>query len=652
MGAVYTKEQTDFKVWAPTAQEVILNLYRTGSDSEEQAGLLESKPMRRCEQGIWHTAVRRDLAGVYYTYTITANEETHETADIYAKACGVNGRRSMVVDLEQTNPPGWDADRRFARDVRMPVIYEVHVKDFSHDIHSGVREAYRGKFLAFTETGTCCETEAQPTCVAYLKRLGITHVHLLPFFDFGSVDESKMDGSQFNWGYDPMNYNVPEGSYATDPFDGAVRIRECKEMIKALHDAGIAVVMDVVYNHTYSRESWFQYTVPYYYYRLDQKGAFSDGSICGNDTASERSMFRKYMIESVCYWASEYHIDGFRFDLMGLHDVETMNQIRAALDTLPGGEQILMYGEPWSGDYSPMQTGSVPALKEHVDQLHERIAIFCDHTRDSIKGSVFFADEPGFVNGGEALTAAIRSSVCAWCDGAGEFKPKSPGQILSYVSAHDNYTLWDKLIYTLFRNENEGQDQTLNPGKAPDKEAVPGWETSLSIKEKQLILKRNKMAAGIYFTCLGVPFFQAGEEAARTKQGVGDSYQSPPELNQLDWKRMYEHQDLIEYYRGLIQIRKSFSAFYSREKAILEQIRFVEMPLENMVAFRFQGNQDPKDSWSELYIIYNGNEQKTVIDVPKGEWEVLCDGNKTLTKNKAGRTWIVNEYAVTILGKR
>lgn len=625
LGASYRREYTVFKVWAPTASSVFLNLYKTGSDLEDGAGLIGSMAMELHEKGVWSRQVFGDFDGVYYTFTVLAEGESHETGDIYARGCGVNGKRSMVVDLNKTDPDGWEEDKAFVRDVSSPVIYEVHVKDFSNDVNSGVKECFRGKFAGFTQKDTYFGNPGQPTCVSYLKELGITHVHLLPVSDFGSVDEAGRDETAFNWGYDPVNFNVPEGSYSTNPFDGHVRIRECKEMIKALHDAGICVVMDMVFNHTFQLDSWFQYTVPYYYYRADDKGNFSDGSLCGNDTASERFMFRKFMVDSVLYWVNEYHVDGFRFDLMGLHDVETMNTIRKALNELPDGDRILMYGEPWSGDYSPMRDGCIPAVKENVELLDEGISIFCDDVRDSIKGSVFFADEPGFVNGGEGLNTAVACSVMGWLKG-GDYTPKGPGQIISYVSAHDNYTLWDKLVYTLMDK--------------PD-----------FVKRDEGILKRYKMAAGIYFTCLGIPFFQAGEEGARTKLGEGNSYQSSPVLNQLDWKRIYEFKDLVEFYKGLIAIRKGFSGFYRKDRGVLEKLHFVKMPLEDMVAFRLEGNGKEK-YWDEVFVIYNGNMLKTVVDVPKGDWEVLCDGVKTRCGRAAGPQMIVNEFSVMILGKR
>ncbi|MDE6128110.1 MAG: type I pullulanase, partial [Lachnospiraceae bacterium] len=347
-------------------------------------------------------------------------------------------------DLKRTDPEGFSEDKAPAAE-KEQIIYELHIKDFSYDAESGIPEAYRGKYKAFTVRGT---NGNYPTCMEYLKELGVTHVHLLPFFDYGSVDEAGGDG-QYNWGYDPLNYNVPEGSYATDVSDGAVRIRECKEMVQALHENGIRVVMDVVYNHTYSEDSWMQRMVPGYYYRHEEDGSLSDGSACGNDIAAGRAMVDNYIADSVMYWAKEYHIDGFRFDLMGLLTVELMNRIRRELNEEFGEGEKLLYGEPWRADASPMEDGTSAALKENTESLDEGIGIFSDDTRDVIKGHVFDEKEPGFVNGGSGLEALLLFAVTGWRDGGACFMPKSCAQIINYVSAHDNFTLWDKLVYSM-----------------------------------------------------------------------------------------------------------------------------------------------------------------------------------------------------------
>ncbi|MBD5545491.1 MAG: type I pullulanase [Lachnospiraceae bacterium] len=626
LGAVYGKEQTTFKVWAPTAKAIELCTYPDGA----QGACLQKYPMEKQEHGVWSVCVEGDLEGTYYTYRINIDGKIRETQDIYGKACGVNGSRSMVVDLKKTDPAGWQEDFFDRKGQTAPAIYELHIKDFSSDPCSGITKEHRGKYLAFTETDTTLNGQGKTvTCLSYLKQLGISHIHLLPTFDFASVDESKPLDDQFNWGYDPENYNVPEGGYATDAADGHVRIREFKQMVQSIHNAGMGVIMDVVYNHTYKADSAFQKTVPDYYYRIWEDGTWSDGSCCGNDTASERYMFRKFMIESVCYWAEEYHIDGFRFDLMGLHDVETMNEIRKALDMLPGGRDILMYGEPWRGKETAMRKGSIPALKKNVAELDQRIAIFNDDTRDAIKGSVFLEKDAGYINGNEELGIQIPSCVLAWCDGKGEYMPKNPGQIITYVSAHDNFTLWDKLNFTLLDEPEFYQ-------------------------RKEEVLQLNRMAAGMVMTSLGTPFFQAGEEFGRTKNGIGDSYATESAINQLDWKRAEEYGDLVEYYKGLLTIRKHFRALTTKEREILERFSFMDTNLQETVAFHIQGIEAEGDWWKELFVIYHNMEQKKEMELPEGSWELLCDGKSCVPGGlePCRNTIILNEKSVMILGKK
>lgn len=625
LGCTLKDQETVFKVWAPTAEYVVLNLYQGGDSSVDDK--IEEIPMEKSAKGVWTVTVERALKNLYYTYTVCADGEVHETQDVYSRATGVNGQRSMVVDLKCTNPKGWQEDEWKQETSCLPVIYEVHIKDFSYDESSGIPAEYRGKYKAFTvENSTLYDRGEKPTCMAYLKELGITHVHLLPSFDYGSVDEAGPD-TQFNWGYDPINYNVPEGSYATDPFDGNVRIREFKEMVMALHKAGFGVIMDVVYNHTYSLDSCFQKTVPYYYYRVDEKGVLSNGSICGNDTASERSMYRKYMVESVLYWAKEYHIDGFRFDLMGLHDVETMNEIRKSLNELPGGENILMYGEPWHGKESAMKKGTIPALKKNVALLDAGISIFNDDTRDAIKGSVFYEERPGFINGKRGQEKKIASSVCAWCDGKGGYQPHDPSQIITYVSAHDNWSLWDKLNYTMKEN--------------------PDFE-----EKDEEILQLNKFAAGITMTSLGMLFFQAGEEAGRTKLGIGDSFSSPPSLNALDWERMYRFEDLIQYYQGMLGIRRLFSGYSVKDKAVLDKIHFYKMD-QSCVVFSMDAWKK-EDRWKRLWVIYSTKNKKVKLTLPAARRILLADGKQVFDS-----AWTLNETeeivaepkGVTVLGE-
>ncbi|MBQ8822759.1 MAG: type I pullulanase [Lachnospiraceae bacterium] len=606
LGANYDKEKgrTTFKVWAPTASSVSVNFYRSGG--EVDGDFIGCMAMEKEDGGVWSYSSPENLCGVYYTYLVTAEGEIKETGDIYAKACGVNGKRSMVVRLEETNPVGWELDRPVGKRKEAGTIYELHIKDFSNQPESGVREAYRGKYLAFTEK--------EAFCVKRLKELGISYVHLLPFYDYGSVDETG-DANQFNWGYDPVNYLIPEGSYATNPYLGQVRIKEAKCMIQALHEAGIGVIMDVVFNHTYSLDSHFEKTVPGYYYRMDDSGKYTNGSACGNDTASDRKMYRKYMLDAVKYLFTEYHLDGMRFDLMGLHDVETMNEIRELVNGLPGGEELLIYGEPWSAGYSGFRKGAVPAVRDNLHLLSEGISVFCDYTRDSIKGSVFQAKEPGYVNTCDEeqrrlLTQSIKHSVLGWqgltaeefgCNyvrndegpygGLAPLYPVSPRQIISYVSAHDNYTLWDKLMIT--RKD------------APDFSQTP----------QEDILQMNKMAAGIVFTSLGQPFLQAGEEFARTKLGAGDSYNLSPDLNQLDYKRAMQLQELTQYYKGLIAIRKEIPFFGAEMERAYENLHFLDLE-EPMVGYTL-GN---------LLVYYNPMEQEMTVRLPGAGYYLLSDG--------------------------
>lgn len=599
LGITYSKEKTLFKIWAPTAEKVILNLYRTGSDKENNAETLGQYSMKKAEKGVWVKEISGDLNKIYYDYDIEVDGKIQRTADIYAVSCGVNGQRSMVIDLRDTNPEGFEDDTFGIKNYDAAVIYELHIKDFSYDKSSGISEEHRGRYLAFTEEGTTLNNDGiHKTGIDYLKNLGITHVQIMPCFDYGSVDE-KGDDKQFNWGYDPLNYNVPEGSYSTNPYDGSIRIKEFKEMILALHKAGIRVIMDVVFNHTYSLDSWFQKTVPYYYYRMNEDGTFCDGSACGNDTASERYMFGQYMKKSILYWTEEYHIDGFRFDLMGLHNIELMNDIRAQLNKLPNGKNVLMYGEPWSAGPSNMEDNAVPALKKNIEYLDEGIGIFCDDTRDAIKGHVFYGEVPGFVNGGTDFEKKIESSVVCYCDNSEKYNPKSPAQIISYVSAHDNFTLYDKLIETM----KEEKDY---------------------LKKDEELIEINKLTAAIVFTCMGNIFFQAGEEFARTKQGEDNSYNLSPELNKMDWNRAYEYEELVNYYRGLIEIRKKIKNLYINNKDSVNNVEFIKTGIENVVCYILKNDVDHAP-WKELYVAYNSNNESVKLHLPEGIWNVLVD---------------------------
>jgi len=595
LGVKCEGEKTVFKVWSPMAQRVKLRLYR---DNASEAWL--EKELLPEEKGVWKTVFEENLHGMYYDYLVQTDGREVRTADPYAVGCGCNGNRSMAVDLRRTDPPGFESDAAPEMQ-KEQIIYEMHIKDFSYDEQSGVPEEYRGKYKAFTVKGT---NGQYPTCMEYLKELGITHVHLMPFFDYGSVDESEGE-EQYNWGYDPLNFNVPEGSYATDVRDGTVRIRECKEMIQAFHENGIRVVMDVVYNHTYRKDSWLQRMVPDYYYRHREDGSLSDGSACGNDIAAGRAMVDNYIADSVMYWAKEYHLDGFRFDLMGLLTVELMNRIRHELDEEFGKGEKLLYGEPWRAGNSPMEKGVRAALKENTCYLDEGVGIFCDDTRDLIKGHVFYSEEPGIVNGGSGLENLLLHAVTGWKDGGADFTPKSCAQIINYVSAHDNFTLWDKLVLSM----------------CPEPDFT---------KQYKDVLAANKLAAFIYFTCQGRLFLQAGEEFGRTKGGEGNSYCSAPEINMLQWSRTVEYGELVEYYKGLIRLRKKLPGLYDKSPRAAERITDQRIHGEGVVSFQVDNrSSDGCGEWDNLFIIYNAASGDCVSALPEGEWEILADGSES-----------------------
>lgn len=560
-GAVYSKSNTVFRVWAPIASGVKLRIYEKGSGGLPKA--VYDMQMRSGAEfaGVWEYTLDGDNNGVYYTYVVDNYGKETETIDPYAKACGVNGARAMVVDLSDTDPIGWEKDSFLyssnpsAADI--PIVWELQVSDFSSSSDSGMR--YKGKYLAFTEENT--HVPGAPnikTGVAYLKDLGITYVHLNPVYDFATVDENDMSiadntKDNFNWGYDPQNFNIPEGSYSTDPHNGAVRIKEFKQMVMALHKAGIGVIMDVVYNHTYTAPGQTLHdTVPYYYHRTNANGSFSDGSACSNETASERSMVRKYIIESIVYWAKEYHIDGFRFDLMGLHDLVTITKVREALDALDdgNGKKILIYGEPWSADgwyIPPSFTARITATGESnnslikvlpLDRLPARVAVFNDVGRDGIRGN----NSPGrgWVQGESSLTGNVAALMNGTAKGLG-----LGSRNVAYASAHDNYPLWDQVI-----------------GKPAGTETPLFYENAMAYAVRQC-----KLASSAYMMSPGIAFMLAGEEMGRTKYGNHNSYNSPSKLNQIVWSRQAEFAELYEHYKKLIKARKDNALLFSYEKA-------------------------------------------------------------------------------------
>ncbi len=622
LGPDYAPGGTCLRLWAPTAEAVTVTLYHKG----DGGAVLGTEPLVRGAHGVWSIWLPGEQHGRYYTFAVTVNGITRETGDPYARAAGVNGVRSMIVDLARTAPSGWERDVRPAIPPAQRAVWEVSVRDFSQDAASGVRPAWRGKYMAFTQQGTTLRGDGiHPTCLNYLKRLGVKYVQLMPIFDFGSVDEAKPLLRQYNWGYDPTNFNVPDGSYSTDPTRGEVRIRECREMIAALHAAGIGVVMDVVYNHTYRTENPLNNTVPYYFFRQNADGSFSNGSGCGNEFASERPMARRYLIDSILYWAKEYHIDGFRFDLMGLYDAESINAVRAALDALPGGRDILLYGEPWQGGAS--QLHRYEANKANLAMLNERVGIFCDDTRDAIKGGCFDAREPGYVEGKPGSFWDIGAAVAAWCR-SDRLPPHAPSQIVSYVSAHDNFTLWDKLLCVRYEKPEFTARDTV-------------------------ALAQNRLAAGIYLTSFGLPFMQAGEEFARTKKGVGNSYRSSPALNRLDWNRAEQYHALVDYYRGLLALRAAFPRLGSTDRHAPEALQFfaLEQPL---VGWTLPAVWGDGAAWSALCVFYNPTETACTVPLPAGQWKLLSDGTSSSLWRGQSRVFTnkapLAPYSATILG--
>ena len=545
LGASYSKKATTFKVWSPNAASVRVNIFEHGSDNEGDAGSIMSRAMSLDKTtGVWSVTINGDLLNKYYTYSVTHGKTTKETADVYAKACGVNGQRSMVVDLSTTNPDGWENDKHvLVQNQTDASVWEISVADFSSSESSGVSEANRGKYLAFTEEGTTVNgvQGASSTCVDYLKKLGVKYVQIMPFYDFGSVDESKNIMDQYNWGYDPVNYNCPEGSYSTNPKKGEVRIKECKQMIQALHNAGIGVIMDVVYNHTYTSDSWLQRTVPNYYYRMNNDGTFSNGSGCSNDTASEHLMFRKYMIDSVTYWASEYHIDGFRFDLMGLHDVTTMNS--------------------------------------NLKQLSDRIGAFDDTIRDAIKGSTGGTDG-AFVQEG-SRRANLKTGIAGQSDTTTGWA-NVPSQCVTYASCHDNLCLYDKLVGSVY-----GADGKYR-------------------KRYEDLVAMNKLSAAIVITSQGIPFSLGGEEFCRSKDGDENSYASSRKENMLDWENVDLYSDVIEYYRGLYKIRDAFAAFSDSTAETANSLTYLSDVPKGVMGYTINNTESGK--WSQMCVIFNGSD--------------------------------------------
>jgi pullulanase len=599
LGLTYTPSQTTFRVWSPVASSVRLRLYNEGVGGTA----IQNELMTKDSMGTWFFNLKGDWKNKFYTYQVTiGNKTNNEVTDIYAKAVGVNGGRGMIVNLQETNPDGWENDKRPPlKSYSDIIIWEVHTRDISVHPSSGIQN--KGKFLGFTEKGTK-SPQGEKTGIDHIIDLGVTHVHLLPVFDFKSIDEAKPN-DKYNWGYDPQNYNTPEGSYSTNPYDGNVRIKEFKQMVKAFHDNGIRVIMDVVYNHTSETEkSNFEQLVPGYYYRMTVDGKFSNASACGNETASEKPMMRKFMIESIKYWATEYHVDGFRFDLMAIHDQETMNQIRAELDKVD--KTIFMYGEGWSAGDSPLPCEQ-RAAKELVEKL-DRIAVFSDEIRDGIRGHWSKSTEAGFMCGKNDLEESIKFGVVGAIDHpqiryknvnyAKRPYSNSPTQTIVYVTCHDNPCLWDKINFTC---------------------------TKASEKEK---LSVQKLANAIVLTSQGVAFLQAGEEIVRTKHGIENSFNSPDSINWLDWTRKSKYKEVYNYYKSLVALRKRHPAFHMPNKEMIgKNLEFLEMPKPLMVGYQISNNANG-DNWKSILVYFNANPEKVLKSLPPGDWRIVGNGDE------------------------
>ncbi|BBF44596.1 glycogen debranching enzyme / pullulanase [Lachnospiraceae bacterium KM106-2] len=592
LGVIYSKESSSFRLWAPQADSVAINLYRSGDSSQND--LIRSLPMNSDSNGTWTLTLTGDWNKTYYTYSIYRSDSKIECVDPYAKSVGVNGNRGMILDLLETNPTDWNSDQRITPSSETDaVIYEAHIRDIGSDPNSGIKHI--GKFLSLTETGTK-NSHGSSTGLDHLLELGITHLQILPFYDYATVDESKLNTPQFNWGYDPKNYNAPEGSYSTDPYHGEVRIKECKQMIKSLHDHGIGVIMDVVYNHTFDTSFCMNQILPGYFHRNKADGSLSNGSGCGNDVASERSMVRKFIVDSIVYWAKEYHLDGFRFDLVGLLDVDTMNAIRNKLDAI--NPNILVYGEGWHLNTTLTKPNAILATQDHAYQM-PRIGFFNDSIRDHVKGSVFELNEKGYVSGTPNLTEEIQKNVLGtqcWAT--------TPGQSINYCSCHDNFTLWDKIQACAKEESVENQ------------------------------IKQNLLAAAIIFTSQGVPFIHAGEELLRSKiddtgKFIEDSYNSPDSVNKIDWDRKDNYRQVFEYYKGLISFRKAHGALrFKTNEDINKNIAFLKNLDDNVIAYTVNGSFVKGETSEQLLVIYNPNNYSSTITLPKGNWNLYINDTK------------------------
>lgn len=622
LGLTYTKTASTFRIWSPSATAAQLLFYKEGTGGDP----VNTIDLTKSEKGTWLIKLAGNWKGKFYTFKVKVNDEwSTEVPDPYTKATGVNGKRAMVIDLKETNPAGWETDKSPAFSAKNntvdAVIYELHIRDASINANSGIQQ--KGKFAGLTETGTI-SNDGLSTGLDHIKELGATHVHLLPFFDYNSVDESKPEKKQYNWGYDPLNYNVPEGSYSSNPSEGVNRIKELKQMIAAFHKKGLRVVMDVVYNHVADvKTSSFNQLVPGYYFRHKKDGSFSDATACGNETASDLPMMRKFILESVLYWTKEYHIDGFRFDLMGVHDIATMNLVSKSLHQIK--PTILLYGEGWTAGTSPL-ADSLKALKKNA-YLLDRIAVFSDDVRDGIKGSVFDEKDRGFASGQSGTEESVKFGITAACghpqvdlnkvNYSKEAYAASPGNTITYCECHDNNTLWDKL--------------------------------NLSCKDasKDDLKKMQQLALSIVLTSQGIPFLHAGTEFLRNKKGIENSYNAGDSINAIDWHLKKKNHDVFLFVKKLIAIRKAHPAFRMTTAALIKNnIHFNEDAPRGTIAYSINGNA-MKDNWKKINVAFNGTNEEKIISLPKGNWKVAIDSEGSRKQRSANL--ILAPYSAIIL---
>jgi pullulanase len=620
LGLTYSPARSVLRIWAPTAEKAELLLYSNGLGGDASG----VHPMQKTKEGVWTATVTGDQKRKYYAFRVMiGNKWSDEVPDPYAKAVGVNGKRGMIVDLKDTDPAGWKQDKSPAfNNPTDAIIYELQVRDASIATNSGIR--HKGKFLGLTETGTKNE-QGLATGLDHLKELGVTHIHLLPFFDFKSIDETQTN-TRYNWGYDPLNFNTTEGSFATNATDGITRINEFKQLVKTFHENGLRVVMDVVYNHTGSTEtSNFNQLVPGYYYRQTADGKFSNATACGNETASERPMMRKFILESMKYWVQEYHIDGFRVDLMGVHDIATMNLISKELHAIKPG--ILLYGEGWTAGSSPLPD-SLRTLKKNAYQL-DRIAVFSDDIRDGIKGSVFEHADKGFVSGKPGMEESIKFGIVASCKHPQVNYSKvnyskapyaaQPYQVVSYAECHDNHVLWDKL-------------------------ALSATDAS-----RGDLVKMHKLALAIVLTSQGISFLHAGTEFLRSKKGVENSFESPDSINAIDWSLKTTNKEVFDFVKELIRLRKEHPAFrMMNAKDVAAHIRFMENTAPGVIAYTING-EAVKDKCKKIMVVLNGSSQQQMVNLPPGKWGYLFKGSVANGNMELNGVLSVEEYSCIVL---